>query len=83
MTSEFYIRHINGCTLSVVDERHLEECLEAAIDRETSEVETPHLKFLQKFSSLQTSSMLLLILQQNEFSSSLSLYCCSAAGYNQ
>ena len=81
MTSEFYIRHINGCTLSVVDERHLEECLEAAIDRRTGR--DPHLKFLQKFSSLQTSSMLLLILQQYEFSSSLSLYCYSAAGYNQ
>lgn len=37
-TQEFYIRHVNGCTLDTAAEQHLKGCLEAAIDRRTTEV---------------------------------------------
>lgn len=36
-TQEFYIRHVNGCTLDTAAEHHLKGCLQAAIDRRTSE----------------------------------------------
>ena len=35
---DYYIRHVNGCTLDEAAEQHLKECLEAAINRRTSEV---------------------------------------------
>jgi UTP:GlnB (protein PII) uridylyltransferase len=34
---DYYIRHVNGCTLDEAAEQHLKECLEAAINRRTSE----------------------------------------------
>jgi UTP:GlnB (protein PII) uridylyltransferase len=36
-SQEFFIRHVNGCTLDTVDAEHLKVCLEAAINRRTSE----------------------------------------------
>ncbi|XP_024371457.1 ACT domain-containing protein ACR3 [Physcomitrium patens] len=36
-SQEFFIRHVNGCTLDTAAEQHLKACLEAAISRRTSE----------------------------------------------
>ncbi|XP_024374835.1 ACT domain-containing protein ACR3 isoform X2 [Physcomitrium patens] len=36
-SQEFFIRHVNGCTLDTADAEHLKVCLEAAINRRTSE----------------------------------------------
>jgi hypothetical protein len=35
---DYYIRHVNGCTLDEEAEQHLKESLEDAINRRTSEV---------------------------------------------
>lgn len=35
---DYYIRHVNGCTVDEEAEQHLKESLEAAINRRISEV---------------------------------------------
>jgi hypothetical protein len=35
---EYYIRHVNGCTLDMEAEKWMKQCLEAAIDRRSCEV---------------------------------------------
>jgi hypothetical protein len=36
---DYFIRHENGCTLDTDAEDHLKVCLEAAINRRTTEVQ--------------------------------------------